>query len=97
MTGGFNGFGYYWQEMVREARGDAGMNDTLFHVHCVSHRVALAITNAYSESGEVGKFLAMVDQLCRVLFLFLEVNCDEKRVYAAQVYIFHPQAPQSTL
>ena len=35
------------------------MNDTLFHVHCVSHRVALAITDAYSESGDVDKFLAM--------------------------------------
>ena len=69
MTGQVNGFLKFCQDMVREARGDKGVRDSVIQVHCVSNRVALAATDVYSLKGE-GKSLASVDQLCRVAYSF---------------------------
>ena len=60
MTGQVNGFLKFCQDMVREARGDKGVRDSVIQVHCVSNRVALAATDVYSLKGDEGKYLAVL-------------------------------------
>ena len=81
MIGHVNGFVKFWQDMVRDARGDKGAQDSVIQVHYISHRVALAITDLYSLKGDEGKFLASVDQLCRVAYSFFARSIVNKKEY----------------
>ena len=81
MTGQVNGFVKFWQDMVRDVRGDKGAQDSVIQVYCISHRVALAITDLHSLKGDEGKLLAIVDQLCRVAYSFYARSTVNRKEY----------------